>query len=249
MIAYSLNRVANWHVNLDEPDVALPLHEEALALFTSMRRSRRDRRHPRFSRHGELSERGISRSAHGYCEQAIALFRELDDRQRLVLVPDVAGGHWRRSSPGSRLRSIASRATGSGAAKKDSAIAREIGWSAGEAFALMCLSMATVSRGDLGRALREAESGAWLSRSASVISNGSLPRDRHCRGLDGAARSAAAPLLNWSRRSSPRASPARDSGPMPRSPSLASLHTSPEISTRPPRSWDTSSSPRTLISH
>src|SRR5690606_16612852 len=33
MIAYSLNRVANWHVNLDEADIALPLHREALAIF------------------------------------------------------------------------------------------------------------------------------------------------------------------------------------------------------------------------
>ena len=35
LLAYSLNRVANWHVNLDEPDVGIPLHEEALALFTA----------------------------------------------------------------------------------------------------------------------------------------------------------------------------------------------------------------------
>src|SRR5690606_12053020 len=33
MVAYSLNRVANWHVNLDEADMALPLHREALAIF------------------------------------------------------------------------------------------------------------------------------------------------------------------------------------------------------------------------
>jgi DNA-binding CsgD family transcriptional regulator len=36
-------------------------------------------------------------------------------------------------------------------------IAREIGWQAGEAFALMCLSLAMVSHGDFGRAMRDAE--------------------------------------------------------------------------------------------
>ena len=39
LVAQGLNRVANWHVNRDEPEMALPLHEEALSLF----RARDDR--------------------------------------------------------------------------------------------------------------------------------------------------------------------------------------------------------------
>ena len=33
LVARSLNRVGNWHVNLDEPQAGLPHHEEALAIF------------------------------------------------------------------------------------------------------------------------------------------------------------------------------------------------------------------------
>src|SRR5207342_801058 len=33
LIAQSLNRAANWHANQDEPVLAVPLHQEALALF------------------------------------------------------------------------------------------------------------------------------------------------------------------------------------------------------------------------
>ncbi len=157
MLAYSLNRVANWYVNLDEPDVGIPLHEEALALFTAA--------DDRAGIADTLDYLGMSsylgadfaRGTH-YCERAVALFRELNDRQRLssaLVALSVTGGDvtWTESplyrEPGYWVQ------TGEEALS----IAREIGWSAGEAFALMCLSMVAVTRGDLGRAFRDAEVG------------------------------------------------------------------------------------------
>ena len=36
LIAHSLNRVGNWHVNLDEPGRGLELHQRALASFREL---------------------------------------------------------------------------------------------------------------------------------------------------------------------------------------------------------------------
>jgi DNA-binding CsgD family transcriptional regulator len=155
MIAYSLNRVGNWHVNLDEPDVAVPLHEEALALFTAS--------DDRAGIADTLDFLGLATYLNAefplstrYCERAIPLFRELGDRQRLsscLTVLAVTGGDltWATAplyrEPGYWIRS----------GEEGLRLAREIGWLAGEAFALMCLAMATVSHGDLGRAIRDAQ--------------------------------------------------------------------------------------------
>jgi DNA-binding CsgD family transcriptional regulator len=161
MLAYSLNRVANWYVNLDEPDIGIPLHEEALALFTAA--------DDRAGIADTLDYLGMSsylgadfaRGTH-YCERAVALFRERNDQQRLssaLVALSMTGGDviWTESplyrEPGYWMH----------AGEEALAIAREIGWSAGEAFALMCLSMVAVTRGDLGRAFRDAEAGLGIA--------------------------------------------------------------------------------------
>ena len=161
MIAYSLNRVANWHVNLDEPYIAVPLHEEALTLFTACG--------DRAGIADTLDFLGTAMYLDGnfpistrHCEQAITLFRNLDDRQRLsscLSLLSATGGDiaW-VAAPLYREPSYWIRSGEEGLA-----IAREIGWSAGEAFALMCLSLARVSRGDLGRSLREAKAGLAIA--------------------------------------------------------------------------------------
>lgn len=82
LIAQSLNRVGNWHSNRDEPARAVPLHQEALALFEAA---------------GD--ERGVADTldhlampsfmgsdvslAITYCERAIASWRRLGDQPRL----------------------------------------------------------------------------------------------------------------------------------------------------------------------
>ncbi len=153
-VAYSLNRVANWHVNLDEPDIAGRLHEEALALFSANNDRAGIADTLDFLGTTSYLDADFPRSTIA-CEQAIGLFRELGDRQRLsscLALHAASGGDvtWIASplyrEPRSWVR----------AGEEALAIAREITWPAGEAFALMCLSLVTVSRGDLGHALRYA---------------------------------------------------------------------------------------------
>ena len=154
-VAHSLNRVANWHVNLDQPNLALPLHEEALAIFTACADTRGIAE--------TLDLLGIANYLHGdldactmYCERAIPLFRELNDlRQLSSLLSTIAvngGDPTTIAVPAFREAAYWIRCGEEGLA-----IARDIGWTAGEAFAHFALCVATSARGQLGRALREAD--------------------------------------------------------------------------------------------
>lgn len=155
MIAHSLNRVANWHANLDEPDVALPLQREALALFEA--------RDDRDGIADTLDLLGMTCYLAGdlamstrYYERAIALLRELDDRRRLsgcLTAMAINGGDLDcAAAPADREAAYWLRHADEGLA-----VARAIDWPAGEALALFALSVTAAVRGDLGRALRDAE--------------------------------------------------------------------------------------------
>jgi DNA-binding CsgD family transcriptional regulator/predicted negative regulator of RcsB-dependent stress response len=153
-LAYSLNRIANWHVNRDEPHVGTPLHEEALALFTAAGDRAGIAETLDFLGMSTYLDADFPRAT-AYCEQAITLFRELGDQQRLSSCLNVlafSGGDifW-TAAPLFRERSYWLRA-----GEEALAVSREIGWPAGEAFALASLGNVNVTRGELGRALDEA---------------------------------------------------------------------------------------------
>ncbi|MFP3853590.1 MAG: ATP-binding protein, partial [Anaerolineales bacterium] len=135
LIARSLNRLGNWHINVGNPKQAQSHHREALEIFEALD-----------DREGiaeTLDFLGMSSMLSGdlisgakYYERAIDLLRSINDKQRLVssLVPYA-------------LRyndSMAEPVVGADVAPKeplanyDEAIelARELGWRAGESFAL-----------------------------------------------------------------------------------------------------------------
>jgi DNA-binding CsgD family transcriptional regulator len=160
-IAHGLNRVANWHVNRDEPDEALLLHAEALARF----RASADRRGIAdtldFLALASYLDADFRRAT-AFCEEAAVILRELDDRQRLsscLSLLAVSGGDviWIVAPP------YRETSFWLGASEEALSIARAIGWKAGEAFARICLGMVAVTRGELGRALREAELGLEIA--------------------------------------------------------------------------------------
>src|SRR5581483_1733100 len=97
LIAASLNRVGNWHLNAGRPHEARRHHEEALAIFERLA----DRR----GIAATLDLLGLA-TLHGgdlfggtaYYKRAATLFRELDDRRGLagclvMLAAEVAGQH------------------------------------------------------------------------------------------------------------------------------------------------------------
>jgi tetratricopeptide (TPR) repeat protein len=83
ILARTLNRLGNWHVNVEQPHEALRYHQEALTLFEQAQ-----------DQHGiaqtcdllgmTTSIGGDLVQATAYYQQAIALFRELDDQQGLA---------------------------------------------------------------------------------------------------------------------------------------------------------------------
>ena len=83
ILAHSLNRLGNWHANLEQPLEARLCHEEALAIFEALN-------HPS-GRAETLDLLGMTMLLGGdsiqsaaYFERAIALLRDLDDRLGLI---------------------------------------------------------------------------------------------------------------------------------------------------------------------
>ena len=152
LVARSLNRVGNWHVNLDEPRAGLPYHEEALAIVE------------RLGDTGGLAETvdliamahhvgGAQRAAAANYERSIELFTRMDDRRGLanalgLLALCGPSGH---SSPTTPF--AGPMVAGELAAPRSIPLAREIGWRAGEAFLRFIIADALAWRGDYGRAI------------------------------------------------------------------------------------------------
>jgi predicted ATPase/DNA-binding CsgD family transcriptional regulator len=183
LVAHSLNRIGNWHLNLGEPLPALLHQREALGTFERLEDG-----------HGIAETLGLLAmtsylggdllTGADYCQRAIAAFQVLEDRQSLA-------------------ESIATLALGAATMFTDSMVAalslpeavravepsvtlaREIGWRAGEAFAQFNLAFCLGALGDYGRALtaaqasleiaREIEHREWTTAALCVL--GGLHRD------------------------------------------------------------------------
>ena len=152
MLARSLNRVGNWHLNVEEPLEALQCHQEALAIFQQLN-----------DPHGIAETLDLLGMASylggdlvqgtGYYEQAVALFRQLDDR--LGLTSSLASLTLRGAV--SITSTMVSAATTLVELLPDVEmalnIAREIGQRSGEAYALYLLGLCLGSQGDYLHAL------------------------------------------------------------------------------------------------
>jgi DNA-binding CsgD family transcriptional regulator/predicted negative regulator of RcsB-dependent stress response len=156
LIAHSLNRVANWHLNRDAPAAAIPLHREALTLFQAAE--------DRVGIAHTLDLLGMTGFLSGdvqmgtrYYEQAIPLLQEIGDRQRLstclaTLASQAGDLDCFIPAPMTRESAFWIRR-----GEEAVAVAREIGWPAGEAYALALLCELTAAQGDFGRAVQQAE--------------------------------------------------------------------------------------------
>ena len=166
--AHSLNRLGNWRINAEQPRDALPLHNEALAIF--------ERLGDRAGVAATLDLLGMAAyicadlaSSMRYYERAAALMEELDDRPGLVtclaLLASRGGSY--------ELSLAAADASDFAAALRDGeravALAREISWPAGEAFA-MTQHASTLGRlGHYRAALEIAERARALARSIDHV--------------------------------------------------------------------------------
>jgi ATP/maltotriose-dependent transcriptional regulator MalT len=177
LVARSLNRVGNYHINIDEPAQGIPQHEEALAIFESLGDS-----------HGiteTLDLLGVAWLIGGdlaksreYYERALRLFEEQGNRQGCVSAWTIMAV----------LTSVCHTDTLPPAATFSEAedwllrahhLAVEMDWRAGECFALWNLGACLAPQGAYDRALRhtqeaitiaeEMEHKQWLSAALFVL--------------------------------------------------------------------------------
>jgi predicted ATPase/DNA-binding CsgD family transcriptional regulator len=161
-LAHSLNRMGNWHVNIEQPREAQLYHQEALTLFQHAQ-----------DQHG-LAETydllGMTVTLGGdllqgtvYYQQAVELFQELDDRQGLassLATLAVLGGEYETETmipaPTGFVECLR---YGERAVK----IARDIGQRSAESYALCALGQFLGPRGEYAYALKVAQEGLALA--------------------------------------------------------------------------------------
>jgi DNA-binding CsgD family transcriptional regulator len=178
LIARSLNRVGNWHINVEEPRAGLPYHEEALAIFEAAGDA------------GGVVETvdliamvhhcaGDERAAGNNYERSISLFRTAGDRRGLAnalgLLALGAGSHQVSCTTPYFTREAAEEV----AAAQSIRLAVEIGWRAGEVATRFFLADALAWRGEYDRAIpmvRESVKGAeeiehvqWSAATCRVL--------------------------------------------------------------------------------
>jgi predicted ATPase len=171
-LAHSLNRLGNWHLNIEQPSEALRYHQEALTLFQHAQ-----------DQHG-IAETydllGMTATLGGdlllgtnYYQQAVVLFRELDDRQGLassLATLVVLGGEYETETMVPAPTSFVECLQYCEQAIK---IAREIEQRSAEIYALCSLGQFLGPRGEYANALKMAQEGRARSgactRTATVV--------------------------------------------------------------------------------
>ena len=152
LLAGSLNRVANWHVNLEQPAPALRDHEEALALFERLGDARGVAETVDLLAMTHLIAGDMMESAR-YYERAVALHQAIGERRGLasaLALLCLCDCSTHASCTAFGRTAIAAEVV---AGDRPIRLTREIGWRAGQAFVLYLLGDALAWRGVYGRAL------------------------------------------------------------------------------------------------
>jgi len=152
LLARSLNRVGNWHVNLDEPQAGLPHHEEALVIFERLG----DRRG--VSETVDLIAMahhigGDQRAAATNFDRSVTLFGTADDRRGLANALGMLALASGSFHVGATTPFMSAAVPDELRAPQSLRLARDIGWRAGESFLRYTIGDALGWRGEYDRAL------------------------------------------------------------------------------------------------
>ncbi len=183
MLATSLNRLGNWHLNLQEMDHSLELYQEALEIFNRM-----DDSVGRASTYDLLAMgkalRGDLNDAEMYARLALDEYRRINDRQGDAQ----ALSHLTLCAVLSVHDPLVPASIGSDEARRAGIqsvnIAGEIGWRAGEAYCLLILGLFEISRSRPSAALRHARAGLEIAeaiqhRQWQALAHNALARIYH----------------------------------------------------------------------
>ncbi len=160
--AHSLNRMGNWHLNIEQPLEALRYHHEALTIFEKLQ-----------DQHGiaeTLDLLGMTSYLGGdlvqgtiYYEQAVALFHELDDRHGLtssLATLTLRGPTFQTDTMVPASTNLAEVIQDT---EKALEIALEIDKRSAEVYALFLLALCLGSQGEYGRALTTVQQSLYIA--------------------------------------------------------------------------------------
>ncbi|HET8853383.1 MAG TPA: AAA family ATPase [Ktedonobacteraceae bacterium] len=164
VLAHTLNRLGNWHVNIEQPREALHYHQEALTLFQQAQDK------PGIAQTSDLlgmahALGGDLWQASACYQQALALFQELDDRQGLasslatMMVIGEGGGY----EVETMVPATTSFALSLHFGEQALVIAREIGQPSAEVYTLFALAQYLGPHGEYARALEVARASLALA--------------------------------------------------------------------------------------
>jgi tetratricopeptide (TPR) repeat protein len=137
-LARSLNRVGNWHANTEHPLKGIRYHQEALDIFKRLGDRRALAKTLDLLGMAYVQSGDLLASADSYRE-AITLFQEVDDRPGLVssmTTLAICAGSYPGQTAIMWLDPLGAKDAGEQALQT----AREIGWRAGESYALWALA-------------------------------------------------------------------------------------------------------------
>ncbi len=156
--ARSLNRIGNWHLNVEQPQEALRYHREALAIFQQLHDARGIAETlETLDLLGMTSYLGGDLSGGtAYYQQAIALFEELGNREGLtssLATLTMCASTYHTDA----LIAVASLAEVLPDAERAVKVAHEIGQRSAESYALFQLGLCLGSQGEYTHALAECQ--------------------------------------------------------------------------------------------
>lgn len=174
-LAHTLNRLGNWHLNMEEPVPAEEYHQEALIIFQKSNVVHGIAETLDYLGMTSFLKGDMIKSA-GYYEQAIELFRELGNRQSLAV--SMIG----LSFPGAKYQvetMAAPASVGKSAhyAMEAFQLVSDIGHRSDQAYALLGASSSLGPMGDYTRALELARSGLQI---AEEIEHRQWAASLHC---------------------------------------------------------------------
>jgi serine/threonine protein kinase/predicted ATPase len=157
-LAHTLNRLGNWHVNIEQPSEALHYHNEALTLFQQAHDVQGiAQTYDLLGMANYLG--GDLQQASAFCQQAVTLFRKLDDRQGLasslatLMMLGEGGGY----ETGTMVPATTSFTESIQFGELALQAAREIGQRSAEAYALFAMAQYIGPHGKYARVLEAAQ--------------------------------------------------------------------------------------------
>jgi tetratricopeptide (TPR) repeat protein len=160
-LAKSLNHLGNWLLNTERTGEALRHHEQALAIFERLDDPRGIADTADFLGMASALS-GRMRAAAAYYRRAVELFRQLGDQPGLassLATLTLCGAGYQTNT----MVSVATLAEAQREGEEALSIARQSGWRAAEAYALVTLAICLGPQGEYSRALEDAQRGLAIS--------------------------------------------------------------------------------------